>query len=497
MRDFTLRSGRVPVALLLTTMLVGCAAGPRFTPPAAPAGTAYTATPLPARTDSASGALGGSQRLVEGAAVGVAWWRALRSARLDTLIAQAFEASPSLDAAEATLRQAQERFSAQAGSTRYPQVDAGLDAQRQRFNPSALGQDAGPREFSLFSATVGVRYRLDLAGGNRRALEALSARADHQRFQLEGARLTLAASIAGTAVRQAQLAAQLEAMEAMLRIEDEQEMIGRERLRLGAASEDDVLALQMVRDQTRAGIPLQRTLLQQSGHLLATLAGRAPSDAGMPSFTMSEFSLPTDLPLIVPSELVRRRPDIRAAEALMQASHAEYGMAVAKLYPQINLSGNLGSQALSAGALFGSGSAVWSLIAQLTQPLFSPGLSAERRGALAAFEASAANYQGVVLESLRNMADVLRALENDAQSLAALTRADVAVQSTLASVQRQYALGAASYLQVLALQHQSQLMRGNLIAARAQRLVDNVALYQALGGGGDSLTIGRESRSTP
>lgn len=497
MRDSTRHRGRLPAALIVAAMLAGCASGPRYMPPAAPAGIAYTATPLPAHTDSASGALGGSQRFVEGAEVSASWWRALRSPKLDTLIAQAFGASPSLDAADATLRQAQERFSAQAGTNRYPQVDAGLGAQRQRFNPSALGQDAEPREFSLFSATVGVRYRLDLAGGSRRALEALAARADFQRFQVEAARLTLAASIAGTAVRQAQLAAQLETLETILQLDEEQLVIGRERLRLGAASEDDVLALQLARDQTRAAIPSQRTLLQQSGHLLATLAGRAPGDAGMPSFTMDEFTLPTDVPVLVPSELVRRRPDIRAAEALMQASNADYGIAVSKLYPQINLSANLGSQALTAGALFGSGSAVWSLVAQLTQPLFNPGLSAEKRGALAAFEASAANYQSVVLESLRNVADLLRALENDAQSLAALASADAAVQSTLASVQRQYALGAASYLQVLALQHQSQQMRRTLIAARAQRLVDNVAMYQALGGGAVSRGVDGGSGRQP
>lgn len=497
MRDSTLNGGRLSAAVLLAAMLAGCASGPRFTPPAAPAVVAYTATPMPTRTNSAPGALGGSQRFVEGAEVSDAWWRALRSEKLDTLIAQAFAASPSLDAAEATLRQAHERFAAQAGASRYPQADASLGGQRQRFNPSALGQDAEPREFSLFSATVGVRYRLDLAGGNRRALEALSSRANYQRFQLEGARLTLAASIAGTAVRQAQLAAQVEAMEALLRIEEEQLAIGRERLRLGAASEDDVLTLQVARDQTRAGIPLQRTLLQQSGHLLATLAGRAPSDGGMPSFTMGEFTLPADVPLMVPSELVRRRPDIRAAEALMQAANAEYGIAVAKLYPQLNLSGNLGSQALTAGALFGSGSAVWSLIAQLTQPLFNPGLSADKRAALAAFDASAANYQGVVLEALRNMADLLRALENDAQSLAALASADAAAQSRLESMQRQYALGSASFVQVLTLQHLSEQLRSSLIVARAQRLVDTVSLYQALGGGSLSLNIGTGSRSKP
>lgn len=482
MRDTILQRRRLP-AVMLTVLLSGCASGPRYATPAAPKGIGYTATPLSAHTDSAPGALGGSQQLVEGEHVAVDWWRALRSPKLDTLIGQALEANPSLGAADATLRQARERFNAQAGANRYPQVDVGLGAQRQRFNPSALGQSAEPREFSLFSATVGVRYRFDIAGGSHRALEALAARADYQRFQFDGARLALAANIAGTAVRQAQLSAQLEAMEEVLRLDEEQLVIGRERLRLGAASDDDVLALQIVRDQTRAGLPLQRMLLQQSTHLLATLAGRAPNDSGMPLFALDEFTLPSELPSIVPSELVRRRPDILATEALMQASNAEYGVAVAKLYPQLNVSASIGSQALTAGALFGSGSAVWSLIAQLTQPLFNPGLSAEKRGALAAFEATAANYQSVVLESLRETADVLQAMHNDAQSLAALARADAAVQMTLEAVQRRYTIGAASYLQVLTVQRQSAQMRSGLFAARAQRLIDTIALYQTLGGG--------------
>ncbi|MHB8810905.1 MAG: TolC family protein, partial [Desulfobulbaceae bacterium] len=152
-------------------------------------------------------------------------------------------------------------------------------------------------------------------------------------------------------------------------------------------------------------------------------------------------------------------------------------------YPQLNLSANLGSQALTTGALFGSGSAVWSLVGQLTQPLFDPGLPAKKRAALAAFEAAAANYQNVVLESLRNVADVLRALDNDAQRLAALSAADAAAQASLESMQRRYALGAASYIEMLVAEQQSQQTRINLIEARSRRLINSAALYQAMGGG--------------
>jgi energy-coupling factor transporter ATP-binding protein EcfA2 len=194
------------------------------------------------------------------------------------------------------------------------------------------------------------------------------------------------------------------------------------------------------------------TLLKCLGAVIAPTAGRmilgdeVIYDDG---WKVKDVTLPAALPLIVPSELVRVRPDIQAAEALLHVANAEYGVAIANLYPQINLGANIGSQALTAGELFGSGSAVWSLIGQLTQPLFDPGLPAQKRAALAAFDAAAANYQITVLEVLRQTADVLRSLENDAHRLSALSAAHAAAQGSLDSVQREYRLGAASYVQLL------------------------------------------------
>ena len=474
---------RAMTALFLAGLLAGCAVGPDFKRPAAPDVPGYTVTPLPAQTASAPTTLGGAQRFNAGAAVGAQWWRSLNSSKLDALVEQALEASPTLASAKATLRQAQEIHSARAGSTLYPQVDASTGAQRQRQNASTLGQTGDAREFSLYNASIGVHYQLDLAGGNRRALEALAARAEYRRYELEGARLTLAANIVTTAITQARLAGQIQSTEAILRAQDEQLRLTRERVHLGQGAPDDVLALQTQVEQTRAGLPLLRKQLQQNEHLLAVLMGRAPGADGLPTFTLEELTLPSDLPLVLPSELVRRRPDVQAAEALLHAANAEYGVAVAKLYPQLNISASLGSQALSTGALFGGSSAAWSLIGQLTQPLFNPGLPAEKRASLAAFDAAAANYQSVVLDALRNVADVLQALESDAQTLAALATANIAAQSSLESMQRQYALGAASYVQLLIAQQQAQQNRISLIAAQAQRLIDSAALYQAMGGG--------------
>ena len=473
------------VTSILLGLLAGCAAGPDFKQPAAPDVMSYTVVPLSAQTATAPTSLGNAQNFITGAGVSAQWWHGLHSTKLDALIEQAFQASPTLAKAKATLRQAQEIYSAKAGSTLYPQADAGLSAQRLRVSPSALGQTGEPREFSLYNASIGVRYQLDLSGGNRRVLEALAARAEYQRYELESARLTLAANIITTAITQAKLAGQFQSTEAILRAMDEQLRITQERVRLGQAATYELLALKTEVEQTRVGIPVLRKLHQQNEHLLAVLSGQAPGTAVLPRFTMEEFTLPSELPVTLPSELVRRRPDIQAAEALLQAANAEYGVALAKLYPQINISASLGSQALTTTALFGGHSAVWSLVGQLTQPLFNPGLPAEKRAALAAFDAAAANYQFVVLESLRNVADVLCAVENDALSLAALAAADAAAQGSLASVEIQYKLGVNSYVQLLIAQKQAQQTRINLIAAQAQRLVDSVALYQSMGGGID------------
>lgn len=473
------RIGKVISLTSVIALLAGCAVGPNFERPAAPTVVAYTATPRP----DAGTALGPSQHLQEGGEVHPQWWQAFGSEKLNGLIDEALQASPTLAGAQATLHQAQEVYAARAGSTLYPQVDASFGSQRQRFSPGSSGLPGDAREFSLYNAGLGVRYTFDLAGGNRRALEALAARSDYQTFQLEGARLTLVDNIVTTAVTQARFAGQIDASKSILQAQEEQLELTRTRVRLGQAAADEALPLQTQVEQTRAGIPQLRNQLQQSRHLLAVLAGRAPGAGGLPSFSLEEFTLPATLPLIVPSELVRTRPDILAAEALLHAANAEYGVAVANLYPQLNLSANLGSQALTTGALFGSGSAIWSLVGQLTQPLFNPGLPAEKRAALAAFDAAAAHYQTVVLEALRNVADVLRALENDSQRLTALTAADSAAQGSLESMQRKYRLGAASYVELLIAQQQTQQTHIDLIAAQAQRLVDSAALFQAMGGG--------------
>jgi len=470
------------LALLAGTLsLWGCSSvGPDFKQPAPP----VTNTILPLPTVAAPGTLmGEAQHFAAGLNVSSSWWQNFGSVKLNNYIDQALLSSPTLESSQATLRQAQQAYAAQAGSSQFPQVNAKLAAQKQGTNNTGMGQAGGDRVFELYNAGVTVSYNLDLFGATRRLLENYAAQTDYQQYQMAGARLSLAANIVTTAMMQAQYRAQMDANTAILAAQQKQLEIARQRLKLGAIARGDELSLQTQVAQTRAAIPPLQNKLDQADHLLAVLAGQAPGAAQVPQFTLADFNLPAELPVIIPSELVRQRPDIQASEALLHAASAQYGMAIANIYPQISLSANLGSQALAASSLFGSGGMIWGLAGQLAQPLFNAGLKAGAKSAEAGFDAAAANYRQTVLQALRNVADVLRALDNDAQTLQAQAAADKSAQAALELMQQQYQMGGVSYLQLLSAQQQAQQTHINLIAAQIQRLTDSAALYQAMGGG--------------
>ena len=463
-------------------LLAGCSAGPDFVRPEPPKSSGYSSGVKKKGLESGSSSLGDTQTVTMGE-VSSLWWEEFSSPKLNDMITQALVKSPTLEAAKATLLQAEYLYKAKGGSTIYPRIDASAGAQRQETNGSKNGQVGGENTFNLLNASVSAGYTFDISGSNQRQLESLAAKAGYLGFQLEGARLTLAADIATTAIHQAQLSEQITILEKVLAVRLEQLAITRERLRLGSASPQELLAMQALVEQTRAGIPTLRNQLDQTTHLLALLSGQTPDTASLPSFALQEFTLPLSLPLRVPSELVRVRPDIQASEALMRAANADYGAAVAKSFPQITLSATLGSQALTAASLFGSGSLVWGVAGQLVQPIFNKGLGPERDAAKAGFDAVSANYKQTVLKGLREVADVLTALDNNKQILSGYTGADAAAQEQLTITGNRYKLGSASYLELLQAQSEAEQYQLELIASQARRLSDSVAFYQAMGGG--------------
>ncbi len=472
-------------AAVAALLLSGCAVGPDFRAPEAPDTQIYSSTALPVATIAAPGTGGAAQRFTPGLDIPAQWWMLFQSPALDQLIRQALADSPTLTAAQAKLREAQENRRAAFG-TLLPTVDGNASATRQKISGAAFGQpEANFSPFTLFNASVHVSYGLDLFGSTRRELEALQAQVDYQHYQLEGAYLTLAANIVTTAVQEASLRAQIRATQEILAALEKQLDLVEQQFQLGAVARSDVLAQRTQLAQTRATLPPLEKQLAQSRHLLAVLAGRFPSEAAaLPEFDLDGLKLPQELPVSLPSALVRQRPDIQASEELLHAASAQVGVATANLYPQITLTGSYGSEATKPENLFNPGSTVWSLGAGLMQPIFHGGqLTAKRRAAVAAYDQAAEQYRGTVLQAFQNVADVLRALDNDARTLKAQSEAESAARDALDLARQQFQFGAVSYLSLLNAERQYQQTRISLIQAQAARFADTAALFQALGGG--------------
>ncbi len=479
---------RLPTLLIAATIagtLAGCAVGPDFKRPAAPDKNAYTERDLPPETASAPGIGGMAQRFVPGRDIPAEWWTLFHCEALDRTIRQALERSPTLAAAQAALRQAEENRKAQLGAL-FPSIDANFSANRSQFTGASFGQpNRQGNTFSLYNASVSLSYTLDLFGVTRRGLEELKAQVDYQRYLLEGSYLTLASNIVTTAIQEGSLRSQIRATRDILKAQEEQLALVEQQFQLGGASRVDVLAQKAQLDQTRATLPPLEKQLSQTRHQLAVLSGRPPGEASaLPEFELADLNLSRELPVTLPSVLVRQRPDILAAEEQLHAACALVGVATANMLPQLTLSGNYGSQATAIADLFTGGTSVWSIGAGLLQPLFRGGqLTAKRRAAIAAYDQAEAQYRQTVLTAFQNVADVLRALELDAIALKAQADAEKSAADSLEIARNQYELGAANYLTLLNAERQHQQAMIALAQARAARFADTAALFQALGGG--------------
>jgi NodT family efflux transporter outer membrane factor (OMF) lipoprotein len=468
-------------ALTLLT-LAACAVGPDFAPPPTPPIAGYTPE-RPAPTASAAVAGGAAQRFDGSRDIPGDWWKVFRSKELDALIAEALRTNPSLQAAQATLWQAKENLYAQAGVL-LPNIDANSSLTRQRFSPAAFGQGGSASIFNLYQTTVNISYAPDVFGGKRRAIEASEALAEFQRFELEATYLTLTSNVVTAAVQVASLRGQIDATQEVLKTETDQLEVVRNQFTLGAATRADVLTQESEVATTRATLPPLQKQLEQQRHILLTLTGRFPSEYHGDHLRLASFRLPTHLPLSLPSQLVEQRPDVRAAEQQMHQASAQIGVAIANRLPQFNLTADYGSAALNTATLFTPQTAIWSVAASGTQPIFHGfTLLHQERAAKAAYDVADAQYRNTVLGAFQNVADALRAIQLDAKTLAAQQESVRAASATLELVRSQYKLGAVTYVTLLNAQRSYAQALLALVQAQASRFADTAALYQALGGG--------------
>ncbi len=484
MKPVSLQTLRRAAIAATGALLAACAVGPDYRAPDDLSASAYTEKPLPLQTVAAPVRGGDAQRFEPGAEISAEWWKLFGSPALDSLMQTALAGHPTLDAAQAALRQAQENLNAQY-AVLYPSVDAGLSARRQRISGATFGNPSiPPTVFNLYNASVNVSYAIDVAGGARRELEALEAGIDFQRFQVEAAYLSLTANIATTAFREASLREQIRATREILALQERGLQLVEKQFAIGAVSRADVLAQRAPLAATRASVPPLEKALAQTRNLLAVLVGRFPGQAGLPELDLAALRLPQELPVSLPSDLVRQRPDIRAAETILHQTNARIGVAQAQMFPQLTLSGSYGRAAIGAGNLFDPGTQIWNIAAGLLQPIFHAGqLQARKRGAIAAYDQAFAQYRLTVLGAFQNVADALHALEFDAATLKAQAEAEAAARESLEVTQKQFEFGSTSYLALLLAQRQYEQARIGLVQAQAARYADTAALFQALGGG--------------
>lgn len=470
------------VAGMILLILSGCMVGPDFESPSSPDVDSYTASPLPKETEATAVSGGTAQHLDFTGRLSDQWWKMFGSEELNALIKEGLAQNPSLTAASEAIIKAHENLRAAGGALLSPNIDASLSATKQKTSAASSGGISD--RFHLLSASVDVSYTLDMFGASRRQLEGLSAQVDYRRFEYEASYLTLTSNLVTTAIQEASLAAQIATTKETVASEKKQLALTKKQFEIGAIAKESVLTLQTQLARTRATLPLLQKQLAVTRHALAALTGRLPGEGGLPTFDLNGLHLPVELPVSLPSTLVRQRPDIRASEALLHQASAAVGVATANLYPQITLSASYGGQSTSLNNLLADQNTFWNLGAGLLQPIFHGGeLEARRRAAIAAYNQAAAEYRTTVLFAFENVADVLRALDSDAQALQAQAEADVAAKANLELTRQQFKLGATNYLSLLVAQQFYQQGRIGLVIARAQRYADTAALFQALGGG--------------
>jgi NodT family efflux transporter outer membrane factor (OMF) lipoprotein len=467
----------------LSLLDAGCAVGPDFKQPAAPAASGYGNAAL-ATTGVKDRSGGEIQQLVPGLDIPGQWWTLFHCQPLDDLMDRALKANPDVQSAQAALRVAREQVLAQRGAY-LPSVDAALAASRQKTSEQlAPTPNSGAVYFSLYTAQLSISYVPDVFGLNQRTVESLTAHAEAARFTLAATHLTLTSNLALAAVQEASLRAQIAATRQLIGINSDILAVLRNQYAAGYAGRLDVAAQESQLAQVEASLPPLLKQLAQQRHILTALSGSLPDEEIPESFEFSQMQLPQELPLTLPSKLVEQRPDVRQAQENLHAASAQIGVAVANRLPNFTLTANVGSSAVGPSQIFAAGTEFWDLGGGLTQPIFHGGtLLHQERAARAAYEQAAQSYRSTVLSAFQNVADTLTALTQDAATLQAASTAERSTALTLELTRKQQESGYASYLALLNAEQAYQQSMLLFIQARASRYADTAALFQALGGG--------------
>jgi NodT family efflux transporter outer membrane factor (OMF) lipoprotein len=468
---------RVIVAIFALAFLPGCKVGPNYTRPSGPASEHYDQEAQEKLT--ATGGPIGAQRISPGQKITGDWWLTFASAKLDQVMLHAIEGNLDLAAADATIAQAREAVVSAKGGL-YPQIDGGAQLGRARIDADGL---LPPATASYYGVGPSATFDLDVFGGTKRKVERQGAMADYQKHRYEAAYLTLTGDVADQAFLLASARAQIDALEILLADDRKNLELVRGARVTGSDAEVDVALAETQLSQDQTLLPPLAQQCAVARHALSVLAGKGPSDWVPPDFDLTDFTLPTNLPGTLPSEVARNRPDLLEAEAELHAASAAIGVATADLYPHLTISGFISQTSQGASSPFGPGIVLWDVGTELAGPLFHGGtLKANRRGAIDAYKATFAIYRQTVVNSLGQVADVLQAINHDEEEYSAQNQALNSAGVSLRLNRAGYREGETSVLEVLDAERAYERALLGQIRSKTAQFLDTTQLFVALGG---------------
>jgi NodT family efflux transporter outer membrane factor (OMF) lipoprotein len=456
------------VALSLSACIL---VGPDYAPPAADATpAAWQRLDTSARPDIVPAATGDLSH----------WWRNLDDLLLSQLIEEALQSAPDLRTAQAKLRESRARR-AVAGADLFPSATASGSGRRSRSS-----KETGSGTTSeLYSAGFDASWELDVFGGVRRGVEASEADLEASLADLHATQVSLTAEVALAYIDVRTLQIRLGIARDNLASQSETLQLTEWRAQAGLVNSQDVEEARSNREQTRAQIPVLETSLAEAEHSLDILLGQAPGTlhqrlavpGGLPA-------LPARIAVGIPADTLRQRPDVHAAERTLAAETARIGVAEAARYPSFTLSGSVGVEALTLGALDNSGAGTASLLGSITSPVFDAGkLRNQVKIQEAVRDQALVSYEQTMLNALQEVENALVALTRNRERSEALT---IAVRSanTAAELARQrYTAGLIDFSSVLETERSRLTTEDSLASASSDEVLALIRLYKALGGG--------------
>ena len=466
---------RAAYPLLSALLVSACTVGPDFKAPAPPGISTYAAkgdAPAP-----------GDQHVTLGQKVEGDWWAGFQSPPLSQTITLALSGNEDVEAAKERMAEAEEEVNAAEGAL-LPQVSLGAGAGYQKYGRALFGPvNFQIPPFAYYTLGPTVSFPLDLFGGQKRTVEERHAFLEYQHFELDAAYQSLAAHVATEALALASARAEQDTLTAIIADDQRNMDLVQSAITAGSGTRVQLVTAQTQLVQDRALMPDLKQREATARHALAVLVGKAPAEWSPPDFTLKDFTLPSDVPVSLPSELVHQRPDIQAAEAQLHAASAAIGVATANLYPNLNLTATVTQQALTPGELFNSISNAYALAANLTAPIFNGGrLSAEKRAAIDNYKAMLALDRQTILTAFGDVGDRLQALANDADRVQAQGEAAQTAAESLDLARKSFQAGNSGILDVIDAERRNAQAQLAFTRAKAQRLMDTAELYLALGG---------------